>query len=157
MTVADGRKPRTTVSLTQVRTYVDALDRDVTTGDVMTQFNISRSQARTHLNTLAEEGLLTKEGNGGGAKYRKLNRRALPPIEPGNNGNGNGKPIVPATREEIRSSLLGKLASDCDRELERLDGEIGEAERTITEAEQRMAALSQDRAKIAKAREAFGA
>lgn len=154
MTIAEGRKRPTTLDLTKVRKWVESVDGDVTTGDVMAEFRVSRATARDKLKTLAEEGLLTRTGNGRGAKYskgpgpRQAFDRAVQQHVAKRNGS---KPVVPADLP----GLLAKLASDCDRELERLDNELEAAEEALRAAEKLYGELTGERAKVLKAKSAL--
>jgi predicted ArsR family transcriptional regulator len=156
MTIAEGRKRPTTLDLTKVRKWVESVDGDVTTGDVMTEFRVSRATARDKLKTLAEEGLLTRTGNGRGAKYSKAGpgptRQAFDRAVQQHVAKRNGsKPVVPADLP----GLLVKLASDCDRELERLDNELEAAEEALRAAEKLYGELTGERAKVLKAKSAL--
>jgi|SRR3954453_20996910 DNA-binding FadR family transcriptional regulator len=119
--------------------WVESIDKPaVTTGDVMEQFGFSRATARDRLLALADEGLLRRVGNGGGAKYEKLNGSAPAAT----------KPVVAAT--EI--SFLGKLASDCDRELARIDSEVAALEAARAELLTQEEKLRAERKSVERAR-----
>jgi predicted ArsR family transcriptional regulator len=148
MTIAEGRKRPTTLDLTKVRKWVESVDGDVTTGDVMTEFRVSRATARDKLKTLAEEGLLTRTGKAGPGPTRQAFDRAVQQHVAKRNGS---KPVVPADLP----GLLVKLASDCDRELERLDNELEAAEEALRAAEKLYGELTGERAKVLKAKSAL--
>jgi hypothetical protein len=131
-------------TLTQVREWISTIDAEsVTTGDVMQQFGTSRATARDRLLTLAEEGLLDRTGTGGGARYHKASNGngAWAP------GEGEGKPILPAD-----VSFIGKLASDCDQELARIDSEIAALETARAELLAQEDKLREDRKGVERAR-----
>jgi DNA-binding FadR family transcriptional regulator len=135
-----------TATLTQVRRWIDRIDKPyVTTGDAMEKFGISRATARDRLSTLAEEGLLTRTGNGRGAKYHTGRT---------GDGDGGGKPVFAADVTEL--DFIRKLASDCDQELERIDGEIAALEAAREELLAQEAQLRTERESVARAKTVLG-
>jgi hypothetical protein len=123
--------------------WVESIDKPyVTTGDAMEKFGISRATARDRLSTLAEEGLLTRTGNGRGAKYHTGRT---------GDGDGGGKPVFAADVTEL--DFIRKLASDCDQELERIDGEIAALEAAREELLAQEAKLRAERESVARAQD----
>lgn len=134
----NGRKPSVRVTTTQIMSWIEGRDDDtLTSGDVMRHFDISRPQAIDRLETLLSEGLLKQLGEGSGRKFLRVSR------------NGT-KPILPADVTEL--DFLGKLASDCDQELARIDSEIEALEAARAELAAQEERLRVERAGVERAR-----
>jgi hypothetical protein len=127
-------------STSQIMRWVNGLDAEsITTGDVMGKFRLSRGAAQGRLRAIADEGLLVRTGTGRGARYHK----------PQSNGDGASKPILAASE----LPFIGKLAADCDQELQRIDSEIAALASAREELLAQEAKLREERKGVERARE----
>jgi hypothetical protein len=134
---------RSGTTLTQLRKWVESLEGPITSGNAMERFNLGRHAAKSQLTTLVEEGLLVRTGTGAGTKYEPVRSGAGP----------TPTPQTPAWKPG-ESDFLDRLASDCDRELARLDGEIAAIEAAREELTTQQEKLARERTNVEAAKAA---